>query len=1183
MVRARSGRFAGALVLVPMIGAAWPVPGGAASVSAAAVAWPTSSLVVSEVQTGGSSASDEFVEIANQGAGPVDLAGLEVVYATSSGSTVTRKATWSTPTILGVGRRVLVANSAGAYAAMADLTYSSGFAATGGAVALRVVGGDVVDAVGWGDATNGFVEGSAAPAPAAGSSLERRPGGAAGNGTDTNDNASNFLVGSPSPQSMASDPIPASVTPTPTPVATPTPVPTPVETPMPTPVPTPVETPMPTPVPPTPTPDPTPATTPVPTPAPTPAATPTPVPTPVVTPIGEARLLPGDAAVTVAGVLTVPLGSLESGRTAFVEDATGGIAIYLDAAATSPFPAGTRVVATGTLDSRYAQRTLRVATADLVIDGSGSLPVPLAVEARRIGEEVEGRRVVVSGVVAAAPSTLADGLAVDIDDGTGIVRAVVGPAALAGMPVASGMPVTATGPLGQRDSSGTGLAGYRVFAMSAGEFVVNVATPTPTSTPTDAPTPSPDPSPDPTSVPTSPPTATPTPTPTPTATPPSVDVAAARAGTLGGVVVVRGTVIAEAGRTGIPHVAWIADVSGGIGVRLPAGAATPSRGRLVEVTGKLAAPYGQLEVRPAVDGTIDLGAGPAPAAIDLGSAPLGESTEGRLVTVVGTLPKRPTRASSGDITLAIERPAGGAVKVIADGSSGLGVSGFQVGATYRLTGIVGQHASRAGALDGYRIWIRDGNDVTRLAAPSPTPTPSPKPTKTPKPSPTPRASSSAAAASIVSIARARGITGQSVGIVAVVTAPAALLDSTDRRIVVQDATGAIEVHLPKAAPPPPVGTRVLVTGTMGTAYGAPRIEASAIVRQGAAQPPAALRLHAAPGEVHEWRLVTITGRLDAVHKLGDRWRAEVRVGTALVVVTGQTGARIPVTRLVEGRDVTITGIVRRPYPSATDRRFSILPRGVADVRVSGPTGGGGAPGAAANGSGPGTPADGARRPEPGSGATPPPSIPNADLADLTTLTGRRVRVGGLVTTMLADGFRLDDGTAVGAVVLRGPALDLLALVEVGDAVTVAGRVEVGTGGPRVIVDDPAGLALAGAPTAPVASASPGDRAAASTSGTGDAAGGPVAVGDERFAGLAPFPASGPAGAAGVGALAGLTAASVAVTLLRRRQLRRRLADRIAVRLAAFAASPASGSPDGRAATAPEPPEATHGHARSTHG
>ncbi|MBA2701527.1 MAG: lamin tail domain-containing protein, partial [Chloroflexi bacterium] len=185
-----AGRTALAL-LFAFVSPAWP-PGlrvQPAAVSAATVIWPISSLVVSEVQTGGGSASDEFVEIANQGSAPVDLVGLEVVYATSSGSTVTRKATWPASTILEPGRRVLLANTAGIYGAVADATYSGGFAATAGAVALRVVGGSVVDAVGWGDATNAFVEGAPAVAPAAGSSLERAPGGLAGNAIDTNDNA----------------------------------------------------------------------------------------------------------------------------------------------------------------------------------------------------------------------------------------------------------------------------------------------------------------------------------------------------------------------------------------------------------------------------------------------------------------------------------------------------------------------------------------------------------------------------------------------------------------------------------------------------------------------------------------------------------------------------------------------------------------------------------------------------------------------------------------------------------------------------------------------------------------------------------------------------------------------------------------------------------------------------------
>ena len=141
---------------------------------------------MSEVQTGGASASDEFAEISNAGPVAVDLTGYELVYATSTGSTVTRKASWSTATILEPGRHLLVANSAGIHAAIADATYSGGFAATGGAIVLRPIGGEPVDAVGWGDASSGFVEGEAAAAPAAGSSIERLPGGALGNGTDTN-------------------------------------------------------------------------------------------------------------------------------------------------------------------------------------------------------------------------------------------------------------------------------------------------------------------------------------------------------------------------------------------------------------------------------------------------------------------------------------------------------------------------------------------------------------------------------------------------------------------------------------------------------------------------------------------------------------------------------------------------------------------------------------------------------------------------------------------------------------------------------------------------------------------------------------------------------------------------------------------------------------------------------------
>ncbi|MGA3030085.1 MAG: lamin tail domain-containing protein [Candidatus Limnocylindrales bacterium] len=189
----------------------------------ATTSWPPSDgLVLAEVMTGGASASDEYVEIANSGTAAVDLGSCELVYVTASGSTVTRKALFSAPLPLAPGQHLLVANATGIYGPLADATYSSGLASDGGAVALRHLDGTVIDAVGWGTATNSFVEGSVAPAPPAKSSLERLPGGLAGNTRDTNDNLSDwFIQPNPVPQSLASSPAPGP-TASPSPVGVPT-------------------------------------------------------------------------------------------------------------------------------------------------------------------------------------------------------------------------------------------------------------------------------------------------------------------------------------------------------------------------------------------------------------------------------------------------------------------------------------------------------------------------------------------------------------------------------------------------------------------------------------------------------------------------------------------------------------------------------------------------------------------------------------------------------------------------------------------------------------------------------------------------------------------------------------------------------------------------------------------------
>ena len=213
-------------------------------------------LVISEVVTGGASASDELIELHNPTAAPLPLEGLEVIYVTATGATITRRATWplGAPSVP-PGGHVLIANASGIYASIADATYASGMAATGGSVAIRILGATTaIDAAGWGNAASTWMEGTPAAAPAAGASIERLPGGALGSGQDTDDNLADFaqrlvpepqnLGSPPTPDPVGADPVagalgdsrtphPSTPDPTPEPTATPEPTPIPTATPSP--------------------------------------------------------------------------------------------------------------------------------------------------------------------------------------------------------------------------------------------------------------------------------------------------------------------------------------------------------------------------------------------------------------------------------------------------------------------------------------------------------------------------------------------------------------------------------------------------------------------------------------------------------------------------------------------------------------------------------------------------------------------------------------------------------------------------------------------------------------------------------------------------------------------------------------------------------------------------------------
>jgi Lamin Tail Domain/Collagen triple helix repeat (20 copies) len=154
------------------------------------------SVRVNEVETGTSaSGADEFVELVNSGGEAVAVGGFRLVYRSGTGTSDVALATIPPGTTIPAGGFYLIGGSAYGGSRHANQSFTAGLASNGGGVALRGASGDVVDSIGWGTATNAFIEGRpAAPPPATappGSSAGRLP-----DGRDTNDNAADFSVSS---------------------------------------------------------------------------------------------------------------------------------------------------------------------------------------------------------------------------------------------------------------------------------------------------------------------------------------------------------------------------------------------------------------------------------------------------------------------------------------------------------------------------------------------------------------------------------------------------------------------------------------------------------------------------------------------------------------------------------------------------------------------------------------------------------------------------------------------------------------------------------------------------------------------------------------------------------------------------------------------------------------------------
>jgi endonuclease G len=162
-------------------------------------------IVISQFQVAGGgtvAANDEFIELHNTSANNVDLNGYRLVYRSAAGTNDVAFVEWTTSTIIAPGAYYLIASTNYDGAVAPNLTYnpntcSCSMSATGGGLAIRqgaLNTGTVIDSVGYGSATNAFIETAVTGAPAANSAQARQNVGC----QDTDNNANDFLNVNPS-------------------------------------------------------------------------------------------------------------------------------------------------------------------------------------------------------------------------------------------------------------------------------------------------------------------------------------------------------------------------------------------------------------------------------------------------------------------------------------------------------------------------------------------------------------------------------------------------------------------------------------------------------------------------------------------------------------------------------------------------------------------------------------------------------------------------------------------------------------------------------------------------------------------------------------------------------------------------------------------------------------------------
>jgi DNA/RNA endonuclease YhcR with UshA esterase domain len=137
--------------------------------------------------------------------------------------------------------------------------------------------------------------------------------------------------------------------------------------------------------------------------------------------IAYARALPDGPRVTLEGQVTV-LPDVLDDKEIYIQDATGGMLVYLRSGEWPPLTEGQWVRVNGWLDTHDGEKEIRLTRIDDVKTlGQAPSPPPLAVHTGDVGEATEGRLVVIT-----APASGYRGQSsIFLDDGSGEARVVI--------------------------------------------------------------------------------------------------------------------------------------------------------------------------------------------------------------------------------------------------------------------------------------------------------------------------------------------------------------------------------------------------------------------------------------------------------------------------------------------------------------------------------------------------------------------------------------------------------------------------------------------------------------------------------------------------------------------------------------------------------------------------------------